>query len=330
MTSPRRSLTLMGLAAASVITLAGCASGQSDEGAAADGRLTVVASTDVYGDIAAQVGGDLVDVHSIVTNASQDPHSFEPSARDQLTVSKADLIVENGGGYDAFIDALIDSSGTEAPVVTAVEHSHDWPENDGHEAETAEGADDAAAGEHGHDHAHVDGFNEHVWYDPHTVAHVAAAIAEQLGELSPDDAGTFTANAEAFGADVEELEASLEGIGAAHAREQVFVTEPVPVYLVQAVGLENATPDAFSEAVEEGQDVAPATLLESLGLLRDGSVRVVITNTQTGGAETQEIVDQAEELGIPVIAFSETLPEGETYISWMQANTEALSTALDA
>ena len=330
MTTSRRSLTLIGLAAASVITLAGCASGQSDEGAAADGRLTVVASTDVYGDIAAQVGGDLVDVTSIVTNASQDPHSFEPSARDQLTVSKADLIVENGGGYDAFIDALIDSSGTEAPVVTAVEHSHDWPENDGHEAETAEGADDAAADEHGHDHAHVDGFNEHVWYDPHTVAHVAAAIAEQLGELSPDDAGTFTANAEAFGADVEELEASLEGIGAAHAGEQVFVTEPVPVYLVQAAGLENATPDAFSEAVEEGQDVAPATLLESLGLLRDGSVRVVITNTQTGGAETQEIVDQAEELGIPVIAFSETLPEGETYISWMQANTEALSTALDA
>ena len=330
MTSSRRSLTLIGLAAASAIALAGCASGQTDEGAAADGRLTVVASTDVYGDIAAQVGGDLVDVTSIVTNASQDPHSFEPSARDQLTVSKADLIVENGGGYDAFIDALIDSSGTEAPVVTAVEHSHDWPENDGHEAETAEGADDAAADEHGHDHAHVDGFNEHVWYDPHTVAHVAAAIAEQLGELSPDDAGTFTANAEAFGADVEELEASLEGIGAAHAGEQVFVTEPVPVYLVQAAGLENATPDAFSEAVEEGQDVAPATLLESLGLLRDGSVRVVITNTQTGGAETQEIVDQAEELGIPVIAFSETLPEGETYISWMQANTEALSTALDA
>lgn len=330
MTSSRRALTLIGLAAASAITLAGCASGQTDEGAAADGRLTVVASTDVYGDIAAQVGGDLVDVTSIVTNASQDPHSFEPSARDQLTVSKADLIVENGGGYDAFIDALIDSSGTEAPVVTAVEHSHDWPENDGHEAETAEGADDAAADEHGHDHAHVDGFNEHVWYDPHTVAHVAAAIAEQLGELSPDDAGTFTANAEAFGADVEELEASLEGIGAAHAGEQVFVTEPVPVYLVQAAGLENATPDAFSEAVEEGQDVAPATLLESLGLLRDGSARVVITNTQTGGAETQEIVDQAEELGIPVIAFSETLPEGETYISWMQANTEALSTALDA
>ena len=338
MTSLRRSLPVLGLAAASALVLAGCASGQPADGGeggeAADGRLSVVASTDVYGEIASQVGGDLVDVTSIVTNASQDPHSFEPSARDQLTVSKADLIVENGGGYDAFIDALIDSSGSEAPVVTAVEHSHDWPENEGHEAEGAdaetEGADDAEADDHGHEHDHVEGFNEHVWYDPHTVAHVAAAIAAELAALSPDDSETFAANAEAFGAEVEQLEASLSDIGAAHAGEQVFVTEPVPVYLVQAAGLENATPDAFSEAVEEGQDVAPATLLESLGLLRDGGVRVVITNTQTGGAETQQMVDEAETLGIPVIAFSETLPEGETYISWMQANSEALSAALDA
>lgn len=338
MTSLRRSLPVLGLAAASALVLAGCASGQPADGAeggeAADGRLSVVASTDVYGAIASQVGGDLVDVTSIVTNASQDPHSFEPSARDQLTVSKADLIVENGGGYDAFIDALIDSSDSEAPVVTAVEHSHDWPENEGHEAEGAdaetEGADDAEADDHGHEHDHAEGFNEHVWYDPHTVAHVAAAIAEELAALSPDDAETFAANAEAFGAEVEQLEASLSDIGAAHAGAQVFVTEPVPVYLVQAAGLENATPDAFSEAVEEGQDVAPATLLESLGLLRDGGVRVVITNTQTGGAETQQMVDEAETLEIPVIAFSETLPEGETYISWMQANSEALSAALDA
>ncbi|WP_194396977.1 metal ABC transporter solute-binding protein, Zn/Mn family [Microbacterium atlanticum] len=335
MTSPRRSLALAGLAAASVLVLAGCASGQQADEAAAAGRLSVVASTDVYGQIAAQVGGDLVEVTSIVANASQDPHSFEPSARDQLSVSKADLIVENGGGYDAFIDALIESSGSEAPVVTAVEHSHDWPENDGHdeaEADEAAGADDEAhdeAGDHGHDHDHVEGFNEHVWYDPHTVAHVAAAIADELAALSPDDAETFADNAEAFGAEVEQLEASLADITTAHAGAQVFVTEPVPAYLVSAAGLENATPDAFSEAVEEGQDVAPATLLESLGLLRDGAVSVVITNTQTGGAETEEIVGVAEELGIPVIAFSETLPEGETYLSWMQANIEALSAALD-
>ena len=328
MTSLRRSLPVLGLAAASALVLAGCASTAAGDGDDADGRLRVIASTNVYGQIAAEVGGDLVEVTSIVSNESQDPHSFEPSARDQLAVSKADLLIENGGGYDAFIDALIESSGTEAPVVTAVEYSHDWPENAGHDEENSDDAEDHAH-DHG-DHEHVEGFNEHVWYDPHTIAHVAEAIATELGELSPDDAETFTANAEAFSGEIEGLEGSLEEIAAAHAGEKVFVTEPVPVYLVQAAGLENATPEKFSEAVEEGQDVAPATLLESLALVKGGDVRVVITNTQTGGAETQEIVDEADGLGIPVIAFSETLPEGETYISWMQANIEALNGALQA
>jgi len=342
----RRPFILLGLAAASVLTLAGCASASTAADDAADGRISVVASTNVYGQIAEEVGGDLVDVTSIVTSDAQDPHSFEPSARDQLAVSDADLIIENGGGYDAFIDALIEAGGSDAHVITAAEFSHDYPGAEDHadeeehadgEGATAEptetgdahGEDEHAEEEHDHAHEHIEGFNEHVWYDPHTIEHVAEAIAEELGELSPDDAETFSANAEAFAEEIHALEGGLEEIAATHTGAQVFVTEPVPVYLVQAAGLENVTPDAFSEAVEEGQDVAPATLLESLGLLESGTVRLVITNTQTGGAETTQIVEAAEAGGIPLIAFSETLPEGETYISWMQANTEALSAALD-
>ena len=326
----RRSLPLLGLTAASALVLAGCAGGPAAGG---EGGLSVVASTNVYGQVAEEIGGGLVEVTSIVSSESQDPHSFEPSARDQLTVSNADLVIENGGGYDAFIDALIDSSGSEASVVTAVEHSHDWPENEGHEEGAAEGdadehADDAHADEHGHDH--VEGFNEHVWYDPHTVVHVAEAIAAELSELDPDNAATYAANADAFAAEIEGLEAGLAELDAAHAGERVFATEPVPGYLIAAAGLEDVTPDAFSEAVEEGQDVPPATLLESLELLESGDVRVVVTNTQTAGAETAQILDEAEAGGIPAIAFSETLPEGQTYISWMQANVDALKDALGA
>jgi zinc/manganese transport system substrate-binding protein len=324
----RRLIAPFAFAAASVLVLAGCAS--SDTGAvASDDRLQVVASTNVYGQIAEEIGGDLVAVSATVSSDGQDPHSFEPTARDQLTVSNADLIIENGGGYDAFIDALIESSGSTAPVITAVEFSHDWPDNAGHDAEAeGEHADEDAHAEEGDDHAHVEGFNEHVWYDPHTIEQVAEAIAEELAALQPDDAATFEQNAEAFIAEIAVLEGSLGEIDATHAGAQVFVTEPVPVYLVAAAGLENVTPNAFSEAVEEGQDVPPATLLESLTLLQDGGVRVVIQNTQTGGAETTQIVDEADAIGIPVIAFSETLPEGQTYISWMQANIEALAGAL--
>jgi zinc/manganese transport system substrate-binding protein len=309
----RRLTTFLGLGAASTLLLAGCAGSAAGD----DGRLQVVASTNVYGQIAAEIGGDLVDVTSIVSSASQDPHSFEPSARDQLIVRKADLVIENGGGYDAFVDGLIESSGSTAPVITAVESSPAWPED----------ADDHSDDDHG-GHDHVEGFNEHVWYDVDTMRAVAHQIAGRLSGLDPDHAADFAANAKAFGGDLDGLGAALADIDAAHGGEQVFMTEPVPGYLVEDAGLVNVTPDAFSEAVEEEQDVAPATLLAALNLIGDGSVSVLITNTQTGGAETQAVVDAADDHDVPTIAFSETLPKGETYVSWMQANIEALSTAL--
>jgi zinc/manganese transport system substrate-binding protein len=323
---------LIALPTVSALALAGCASSAGADSSGADtDTITVVASTDVYADIARQIAGDTVEVSAIITSSAQDPHDFEPSAQDQLAVSRADLIIENGGGYDSFIDALIDSSGADAHVITAAEFSHDYPGAEGH-ADGEHAEDEHADEEHAEDehagHEHIEGFNEHVWYDPHTMAHVAEAIAEELAELVPDEAASFEANAEAFAAEIETIEGALAEVDAAHGGARIFVTEPVSVYLAAAAGLDNVTPEAFSEAVEEGQDVPPATLLEALDLLSSGEVALVIANTQTGGAETTQVLDAAEGDGIPVIEFSETLPEGQTYISWMLENVEAISAAL--
>ena len=323
----RRLTTLLALGAASALTLTACAGtgGTSETSGSDAATLSVVASTDVYGQIAEEIGGDAVTVTSIIASAAQDPHEFEPTAQDQLTVSEADLIIENGGGYDGFMDAMIEASGTTAPVITAATFNADYPGDDG-AAET----EDAHSDEDGHDHAHIEGFNEHVWYDPHTMEHLAEAIAEELSTLDPDNADLFETNAAAFIDQIAGLEASLDEISAAHAGTGVFVTEPVPVYLIVAAGLENLTPEAFSEAVEEGQDVPPATLLEALGIVEDGSVKVVIANAQTGGAETTQVIDAATAQSIPVLEFTETLPEGQTYISWMQQNITELADALGA
>jgi len=321
----RRLVAAAGVAAASALVLAGCSSSGAD---ASDGRIAVVASTDVYGQIIEQIGGDRVEVTSIVSSANGDPHEFEPSARDQLAIAHAQLIVENGGGYDSFVDALIESSGSDADVLTAVEFSHAWEGGAAHDdsAEGERGDEDEHA--HDHDHEHIEGFNEHVWYDVRAMADLALGIASQLEALDPDSGDLFHDNAAAFAAEIEAIEAQLAEIDAADAGAGVFVTEPVPVYFVEAAGLIDLTPDAFSEAVEEGQDVPPATLLESLDLIASGDVRVVIANTQTGGAETTRVVNEADSQGIPVIEFSETLPSGQTYLSWMQANAAALAEAL--
>jgi zinc/manganese transport system substrate-binding protein len=331
----RRLLPAAALVAAASLALAGCAGTSSPAASGSDdGKISVVASTNVYGSLAAEVGGDAVEVTSIVTSLAQDPHSYEASARDQLTVSQADLVIENGGGYDSFLDALVEASGSTAPVLTAVEFSHDFPGAEGHDDHASDDGDDHASDDgdgHDHDHEghdHIEGFNEHVWYDPHTIAHLVEDIAHELGELDAAQAETFEANAQALIERIDGLETSLETISAAHQGEKIFVTEPVPLYLAAAAGLENATPAAFSEAVEEGQDVPPATLLEAQQILRSGDVRIVIVNAQTGGAETTEITKLADELNIPVLEFTELMPDGVDYVGWMQQNIDEISGAL--
>jgi zinc/manganese transport system substrate-binding protein len=330
----RRIFPLLALGAVSALALAGCAGGTPAASGSADvdGKVAVVASTDVYGSIAQQIGGDLVEVTSIITSPSQDPHEYEASAQDQLALKGAQLVIENGAGYDSFMESLVEASGSTAEVLTAVEYNHDYPGTESHDDASAAPSESADGHDHaeGDGHDHIEGFNEHVWYDPHTVEDLARAIAEHLGELAPEHAADFTANADAFVQEVAGLEESLGQIEAKDAGAKVFVTEPVPVYLIEAAGLVNATPNEFSESVEEGQDVPPATLLESLQLIDSGEIRVMIVNPQTGGAETTQVMDEAKAKNIPVLEFTETLPEGQTYLSWMQSNISALSDALAA
>jgi zinc/manganese transport system substrate-binding protein len=330
----KKSVVALALASASALVLAGC-SATPASGGADDGVIRVTASTNVYGSLVEQIGGDRVDVTSIITSASQDPHSYEASARDRLAVQDADLVVENGGGYDAFIETLID--GSDAHVLTAVEFSHDYPGNGGHEdAEDAEGEHteeehDHAEGEAGHEgHDHIEGFNEHVWFDPHTMIHVVEGISEELAELDPEGEADFTAAAAEIVTELEGFESDLETLGTDAAGASVFITEPLPGYIATAAGLTDVAPEGFAEAVEEGNDVAPATLLEALDVIGNGEVRAVLTNAQTGGAETQRVEEAAEAAGIPIVAFTELLEDGSSYSEWMADAIQNLADALQS
>lgn len=330
MKKPAVLLAVVSLAALGLTGCSTAASGESD-----DGVIRVTASTNVYGSLAEQIGGDRVEVTTIIDSATQDPHSYEATARDRLAVQDADLVIENGGGYDAFVDTLLD--GSDAHVFTAAEFSHDYPGNDGHDhADEGEDADDHAEeeghdheGEEGHEgHDHIEGFNEHVWFDPHTMIHVVEGLAEELGEIDPDGAADFTAAADEIIADLETAEADLETIKAEANGAGVFMTEPLPGYIAAAAGLTDLTPEGFAEAVEEGSDVAPATLLDALDVIESGDVKVLLTNAQTGGAETERVEQAAKDAGIPVVAFSELLEDGSSYSEWMHDAIQSLADAL--
>jgi zinc/manganese transport system substrate-binding protein len=293
------------LTGASLALLAGCgSSSDSADAKSAPARVAVVASTNVWGDIARRVGGDRVDVTSVISDPDQDPHSYEADPQNQLALSKAKVVVENGGGYDDFVDRMLKSGHNDsAEVVNAVEVS---------------GRTAPKGGE----------LNEHVWYDIPTVAKVADRISAALAKADPGDAGAFEKNAAAFKARLAPLEAEEARIKKAHGGEGVAITEPVPLYMTEASGLVNRTPAQFSEAIEEGDDVSPRVLQENLALFSGKKVKVLVYNEQTSGPQTEKAEAAAKAAGIPVVPVTETLPKGEDYLGWMTDNVDALASAL--
>ncbi|WP_340375251.1 zinc ABC transporter substrate-binding protein [Streptomyces sp. SS7] len=311
-TSPsRRCLAL--ISGASLALLAGCGSSSdsggddgssaSDSAASSTSKIAVVASTNVYGDIVEQIGGEHVDVTSIVSDPDQDPHSYEANTQNQLTLSKAKVVVENGGGYDDFIDRMLKSSHSSAEVINAVKIS---------------GKTAPEGGE----------LNEHVWYDFPTVAKIADSIATTLGKADAANAADFTKNAETFKSKLTPLETKEAQIKKEHGGDGIGITEPVPLYMTEASGLVNKTPEEFSEAIEEGDDVSPKILQETLALYSGKQVKALVYNAQTSGPQTEKVESAAKAAGIPVVPVTETLPKGEDYLGWMTGNVDALASAL--
>jgi zinc/manganese transport system substrate-binding protein len=305
----------LALATATTLLLAGCAATDSTSEATDEPftGLTIVSSTNVWGDVASSIGGDLVQVVSIIDSFSQDPHSYEASARDQLAVNDADLIVANGGGYDSFIDTLANAAGNNNIVYAYL------PEEGEEEAKEEEDHDE----DHDHDHG-----NEHVWYDFHVVEDFATRLAEQLKTLDPDNSSEYTANLEAFLVGIEALEDRAAEVAGSVSGSKVISSEPVADYLLAELGLENITPDSFSQAIEEELDVSPSDLLEIQNLISTNSVDLFVVNIQTGSVQIDELIKLAEASGVTVIQVSELLPEGLGYLAWMEQNIAAIEAGL--
>jgi zinc/manganese transport system substrate-binding protein len=263
----------------------------------------VVAATNVWGDIVSRIAGEHADVTSIISDPSADPHSYEANARNQLAISKARIVVENGGGYDDFMTRMVGAAGGERTVINVVKLS---------------GKVAPAGGD----------LNEHVWYDFATVDRFVSALVNDLSRADPKDRTTFTANAAAFRAQLLQLEAVEAAIKSAHHGAGVAITEPVPLYMLQACGLVNKTPPAFSAAVEDGTGVSALVLAQTLQLFTDKSVQLLAYNEQTSGPETDQVLSAARANDIPVVPVTETLPDGMNYISWMTGNLAAISHAL--
>jgi zinc/manganese transport system substrate-binding protein len=303
----RTILSALALPLVTVVALAGCASSPSQTSSTSgSSTISVVASTNVYGDIAKSIGGSAVKVTSIMSDPAQDPHSFEASAQNQLELANAKVVIENGGGYDPFVGTMLASAkNTSATVLDAVKLSGLKPD---------------ASGD----------LNEHVWYNFPVMKTVADKLVATLSSIDPTKASTFQANAAAFEAKLTTLEAQEASLKAKFAGQGASITEPVPVYMLDAIGLVDKTPFAFSKAIEDGTDVSPTVLQQTLALYSSHSVRLLAYNEQTSGPQTDAVLTAAKTAGIPVVPVTETLPSGKDYISWMTSNLNAIAHALGA
>jgi zinc/manganese transport system substrate-binding protein len=307
----RRGTSLWGVGALSLVLLvSACGSSAQDDpasgGASPSGRtsLSVVASTNVYGDVVKQIAGDTVKVTSIISDPDADPHSYEANSRTQLELSQADVVIENGGGYDDFVGTMLKAAkNSDATVLNVVDIS---------------GKSAPAGGE----------LNEHVWYDFPTVEKLVTSLVSALSAKDPAGATAFTAGAAAFTQKLKQMESTEASIKAAHAGAGAAITEPVPLYLLEACGLVNKTPAQFSEAIEEGTDVSASVLAQTLDLFSQKKVDVLAYNEQTSGPETEKVLAAARTGGVAVVPVTETLPAGKDYVTWMTGNLTAIQKAL--
>jgi len=264
--------------------------------------VNVVASTNVWGDIAKQVGGDHVAVTSIMSDPNTDPHEFEADAKTGAALSKAELVIENGLGYDDFVDKLLAASPNPHRTVL---NAADTMNISGKEA------------------------NPHIWYDLAKVPDVASAIADQLGKIDPADAETFRDNAKTFSDSLVPATTATANIKTKYPNAPVGYTERVPGYLVEAAGLKLATPASFAQSIEDGNDPSVADNAAMDAAINGKSIKVLLYNGQVTSPATTTVKQLAQKNGVPIVGVTETLPPTDkNFQDWQLRQINELTTAL--
>ena len=275
---------------------AGCGGGGGN-----GSTLDVVASTNVYGDIAAQIGGSHVHVTSVLTNPDADPHLFEPGTKNGLAVAEAKLVIQNGAGYDDFMSKLEAASPSSSRVVVTI-------------------AD--VLGVHGRD------ANPHLWYDVPRLPRIAGAIASGLEQADPKHSDAYRAGLDRFTKSLRPLDDEVRRIRTRYAGRPVAYTEPVPGYLLDAAGLRNLAPGSFTRAIENGSEPPPEAVAAMDALIRGRRVDALLYNSQAVSPITTQVRAAARQKGIPVVGVAETIPPHLSFQQWQLAQVRSLERAL--
>jgi zinc/manganese transport system substrate-binding protein len=277
---------------------AGCSPAYGDP----PGVVVAVGAENEYANVIQQVGGKYVQVSAIMSNPNTDPHTFEASPSVARLVSSAQLVVQNGVGYDTFMNTIEDAVPSGARKVITVQDLLGLPDSTP---------------------------NPHLWYKPGTMTAVAGAIAADLGALLPAHAAYFKANAAAFGRSLQAWTDAIASFRAKYPGTPVATTEPVADYMLQAAGADNRTPWAFQADIMNGTDPSAQDVAIERNLFIQHQVKVFVYNQQVTDSLTESFITLAHQNGIPVLGVYETMPTpGYDYQSWMLTEVQDLQKAV--
>ena len=267
-----------------------------------NGPIKAVGAENEYANVISQIGGRYVTVTAIESNPNTDPHSFEASPSIANTVSSARLLVQNGVGYDTFMNKIEAASPNSSRKVIDVQKLLGLPDSTP---------------------------NPHLWYAPRTMPRVAQALATDLSAIDPAHAAYFANNAKRFDASLQPWYDALKQFAAKYPRTPVATTEPVGDYMLEAAGTSNLTPFTFQADVMNGVDPSPQNVTLQNGLFSGHKVKVFLYNQQVTDSLTQSFLAKAKQYGVPVVGVYETMPiPGYNYQSWMLAEVHALEKAV--
>jgi zinc/manganese transport system substrate-binding protein len=298
-----RRLAAAGAAAAMAVLAAGCGSGGTSANAASSGGvITAIGAENEYANVLGQIGGRYVHVSAILDNPNTDPHTFEASPQVAEEVSAAGLIVQNGVGYDSWINRMESASPNSSRKVIVVQHLLSLPDSTP---------------------------NPHLWYDPKTMPAVAKAMAADLAGLQPADEAYFQANLKEFDSSLAPWLNAIAAFKAKYPGTKAATTEPVADYLLTAMGITNLTPFTFQADVMNGVDPSPQDISRENGFFSQHAVTLFAYNQQVVNALTSSIRENALRAGVPVVGVYETMPTpGYDYQSWMLAEVNAIQKAV--
>jgi len=259
-----------------------------------------VAAENFYGDIIKQLGGTHVAVTSILSDPNIDPHEYESNVQNALAVSNAQIVIENGAGYDSWMDKLLAASPNSKRIVlvaTAIA-DHQLPDN------------------------------PHVWYGIDNIQTIARAMTKALKQLDGTDATVFDNKLQRFDQSLATIQLKMNDIKARYAGTPVGLTEDIYLYQAIPLGLQVLTPFEFQKAIAEGNDPPADAVVTANQQINEHKVKILIYNEQTVTPITTHLQNAAQQQHIPIVPVTETMPPGKTYQQWMLDQLDVLEQAL--